>query len=169
MRDNPVRYFNLISKHRMINQYYPKLMACIEIICYEELWRKPSDKLNSIGEITLHIVEHIQRNTVRLRQPDIHFPIGIEHHFPRVSCGKSDVIQSVNRAFQAFEKAIDEAAADRIQMYDLYHLVEHTGYHLGQIVDRTQALTSHQFQFVQNGLCEKMLKGLIDQDIKESV
>lgn len=40
----------------------------------------------------------------------------------------------------------DLADLDR---YDIYHLVEHTGYHLGQIIDRTQRMSHTLFQFVQ--------------------
>lgn len=41
---------------------------------------------------------------------------------------------------------------DTEQMHQLYHVVEHTGYHLGQIIDRVQAATGEKFSFVQNGL-----------------
>jgi len=165
MEDRSLQEFRVISKHRMINQYYPKLRACIEIICYDELWEKPTEKTNSIGEITLHIVEHIQRSTVRLFDPERRFPAGIENHFPRTAGGKSEVLHTVERVFNHFERAMDEAAAAHISLRDIYHLIEHTAYHLGQIVDRTQALTNHQFQFVQNGLSERTLKNLITEEL----
>jgi hypothetical protein len=48
-----------------------------------------------------------------------------------------------------------------LNMHDIYHLVEHTGYHLGQIIDRIQRLMDRNFQFVQNGINERSLKDLI--------
>jgi hypothetical protein len=53
-------------------------------------------------------------------------------------------------------------------MNDIYHLVEHTGYHLGQIVDRTQRINKTLFQFVQNGINEKNLKKLLEDEERET-
>lgn len=43
-------------------------------------------------------------------------------------------------------------------MHHLFHIVEHTGYHLGQVVDRVQRTTGARFQFCQNGLNERNLR-----------
>jgi len=40
----------------------------------------------------------------------------------------------------------------------MYHLVEHTGYHVGQIVDRTKRLKGKRFDFVKEGIHEQRLK-----------
>ncbi|WP_255266592.1 hypothetical protein [Bacillus cereus] len=40
---------------------------------------------------------------------------------------------------------------------------EHTGYHLGQIVDRSKRITGTAYNFCQNGINEKKLKALIEE------
>ena len=45
-----------------------------------------------------------------------------------------------------------------IDLHSLLHLVEHTSYHLGQVVDRTKSIKGQQFNFCQNGINEKNLK-----------
>lgn len=62
-----------------------------------------------------------------------------------------------------FELAINKAEV--FCMYDIYHLIEHTGYHLGQVVDRVQRITGKRFQFVQNGINEKTLKKYINTEL----
>ncbi|RFT66321.1 hypothetical protein D0U04_13980 [Bacillus clarus] len=40
--------------------------------------------------------------------------------------------------------------------------LEHTSYHLGQVVDRTKALKGQKFNFCQNGLNEKNVRFMIE-------
>lgn len=61
---------------------------------------------------------------------------------------------------KSYVKACKEKS--RIDMHDLFHLVEHTGYHLGQVVDRTKLLKGMKLNFCQNGLNEKNLKVCIE-------
>lgn len=46
-----------------------------------------------------------------------------------------------------------------------YHVVEHTSYHLGKVIDRAQRKTGAVFQFVQNGLNERNLRGIVEDEI----
>ncbi|MCZ8512798.1 DinB family protein [Paenibacillus filicis] len=156
--------FRFISKHRMMNHYYVKLKSCIESLNSDSLWFKEFDQQNSIGGIVMHILEHVKRNTLRLSDPDVIFAKGMEDTFTDAALDKDMLLQELERIFNAFDAAIDEA--EFIDMYSIYHLVEHTGYHLGQIVDRAQRMTGRRYQFVQNGIHEKALKDQVDRDLK---
>ncbi|MFT9369377.1 MULTISPECIES: hypothetical protein [Paenibacillus] len=72
-------------------------------------------------------------------------------------------MDEVEDAFSAFCAALDNTGY--INMYDVYHVVEHTAYHLGQIIDRVQRLAGHRFQFVQTGLNEKALHAIVNQSL----
>lgn len=49
-----------------------------------------------------------------------------------------------------------------IELHGLLHLVGHTSYHLGQIVDRTKSIKGQQFNFCQNGINEKNLRTRVE-------
>ena len=49
-----------------------------------------------------------------------------------------------------------------MDLHSLLHLVEHTSYHLGQVVDRTKSITEQQFNFCQNGINEKNLRTRVE-------
>ena len=49
-----------------------------------------------------------------------------------------------------------------IDLQSLLHLVEHTSYHLGQVVDRTKCIEGQQFNFCQNGINEKNLRTRVE-------
>jgi hypothetical protein len=147
--------FKTISKHRMINHYLPKLKICLDKLDHDLIWYKDSEDLNSIGGIVLHLIEHLNRNTSRILYLDVKFDKGIEDYFPNENKEKSILIEEIDRAFLEFISALNNQISDNVNTYNIYHLVEHTGYHLGQIVDRAQRLTGTRFQFVQNGINER--------------
>jgi hypothetical protein len=159
--------FKIISKHRMISHYLPKLQICLNSLNDDSIWLKESTDLNSIGGIVLHIREHLIRNTARLKDPNVQFAKGIEDQFPNTFQLKSTLIEDLTQAFLSFENAIDAINSEQFNLYNIYHLVEHTGYHLGQIIDRAQRMTGVRFQFVQNGINESALKAIIEEEFRK--
>jgi hypothetical protein len=151
----------------MINHYFPKLKCCLEHLSNESIWQKESEDSNSIGGIVLHLIEHIKRNTIRLRDQNVIFNQGIEKHFPDINKDGAVIVEELDRSIIDFGTAMDNLDSDQIDIYNIYHLVEHTGYHLGQIIDRAQRLTGIRFQFVQNGINERELKKIIDKELRE--
>lgn len=124
------------------------------------------ESLNSIGGIVLHVGQHIQRHVIRY---SISGKIegGIENYFPdEVTASSSDLNKFITERFNSWREIMTDYTKgnqdeNNLDMFDIYHLVEHTGYHLGQIIDRVQRLTDRNFQFVQNGTNERSLKDLI--------
>ncbi|GAF06111.1 acetyltransferase [Paenibacillus pini JCM 16418] len=157
--------FIAISKHRMINHYLPKLKICLEQLNHTMIWHKESDDSNSIGGIVSHVIEHVNRNTLRLVNPDVILSQGFEDYFPDVDVDKVILLDKLEITFSRYAEAMDLLSADQLHMYNMYHVVEHTGYHLGQIIDRAQRITGIQFQFVQNGINEKQLMKMVEEEI----
>ncbi|WP_046213538.1 hypothetical protein [Paenibacillus wulumuqiensis] len=166
MSQNPsLHEFLKISQQRMHNHYLPKLLYCIDQLEPHMLWNKPTSTTNSIGGITLHIVEHVNRNSIRFAQQDHPgFTTGIEDHFPDTNLSPEELKEQVHNAFDTFYSVMNTLItrhSDDIDMHSLYHLVEHTGYHLGQIVDRTKIAVNQLLNFCQDGINEKNLRTLI--------
>jgi hypothetical protein len=164
--ENSLQQFIVISKHRLMSHYLPKFDACLEKINEDGLWHKETGRSNSIGGIILHIVEHIKRNTERLRNRNIRFENGIEHYFPDAGMSCGQLRQEMKTVFEKFAKVLEQSPPETVDMYNVYHLVEHTGYHLGQVVDRVQMHTRQAFEFVQNGINERILREKVELDDK---
>ncbi len=148
-----------ITYHRMQDHYLPKLIQAISFVSEEDLW-KQGDSVNSIGGIVLHICEHIQRNTSRYKNPNIVFEKGIEEYFPVKRQRTELLLQYVEEVFDEWGTEYIQACGEKrhIDLHSLLHLVEHTSYHLGQVVDRTKSIKGQQFNFCQNGINEKEFK-----------
>jgi uncharacterized damage-inducible protein DinB len=149
----------------MYNHYLPKLVQSLQELNFDSIWSKEAENLNSVGGIVLHICEHVRRISVRIsNQNHPGFKEGIEDYFPDLNLSPEELIQTAKKAFDEFNAVMEkliENMPDEIDMFSLYHLVEHTGYHLGQIVDRTKRMTKKSFNFCQNGINERNLKALI--------
>jgi hypothetical protein len=109
---------------------------------------------------------HVHRNAAKLIDPTITYKQGMEDSFTPSVQDKVQLMVEVEEAFSSFCAALDNTGA--IDMYNVYHVVEHTAYHLGQIIDRVQRLANHRFQFVQTGLNEKALRAIVQQSLNTS-
>lgn len=161
--DSSMHEFKIISKHRMYDQYLVKLRACIVLLDEQVLWRVGETETNSIGGIINHIMVHVRRNAPKLIDPTITYKQGMEDSFIPSMQNKEQLMDELEEAFSSFCVALDHTGT--INMYDVYHVVEHTAYHLGQIIDRVQKLADHRFQFVQTGLNEKALHAIVQQSL----
>ncbi|MEC2757706.1 hypothetical protein P9Z56_26650 [Bacillus cereus] len=152
-----------ISYHRMQDHYLPKLVQAIRLVSEEDLWEKETS-VNSIGGIVLHICEHLQRNTRRYKDPNIVFENGIEEYFPVKQISSEALLKTVEEIFDEWGKAYIQVWEEKrhIDLQSLLHLVEHTSYHLGQVVDRTKSIKGQQFNFCQNGINEKNLRTRVE-------
>jgi hypothetical protein len=166
---NELLEFTRISVFRMCENYLPKLKITLDGVDKEVLWKHEKESLNSIGGIVLHVGQHIQRHVIRYSNNG-KVEGGIENYFPdEVATSSTDLIQFITERFNSWREVMTDYTEGNkdeknLDMFDIYHLVEHTGYHLGQIIDRIQRLMDRNFQFVQNGINERSLKDLIYRD-----
>jgi uncharacterized damage-inducible protein DinB len=164
-----LKLFVKISQQRMYNHYLPKLVQSLQELDSDAIWSREAENLNSVGGIVLHICEHVRRISVKFSdQNHPGFNEGIEDYFPDLNLCPEELIQTVKKTFDEFNSVMEkliENMPDEIDMHSLYHLVEHTGYHLGQIVDRTKRITKKSFNFCQNGINERNLKELINDQL----
>jgi hypothetical protein len=164
-----LKLFVKISQQRMYHHYLPKLIYSVQKLNSEQLWRKEASNVNTVGGIVLHICEHVRRNSIRFsNQNHVAFNKGIEDYFPDLNLSNRELIQLIKESFNEFNETMEQLIVnlhDQIDMHSLYHLVEHTGYHLGQIVDRSKSITNKSFNFCQSGLNEKNLKSIIENEL----
>ncbi|GIP17517.1 hypothetical protein J40TS1_31590 [Paenibacillus montaniterrae] len=160
---NEMKVFVQISRARMLHHYYPKIIRCVELLSEEEIWEIEPPFDHSIGGIVEHIRLHIERNIARLDNSEIRFEKGIEKSFDQRRLSKEIFISSINEVFIVLDKKLENSDSG---MYDIYHLVEHTGYHVGQIVDRTKRLKGKVFDFVSEGINETNLKEKLKDDFE---
>lgn len=167
--DGTMDLFLRISKHRMADNYLPKICRCLEAVNERQLWEHKANETNSIGGIILHIAEHLIRHIDRYNRVET-TSSGIENHFPdNTELAPRELVVRIKEVFTAWQNSFDQLRSDEskvVDLYSVYHLIEHVSYHLGQVVDRVQRVTGESFQFVQNGLNEQGLRKIIENELQ---
>src|SRR5215472_5428887 len=49
------------SRDKMFKQYLPRLRACVESLSDEQVWFRPNDASNSVGNLLLHLNGNVQQ------------------------------------------------------------------------------------------------------------
>ena len=152
-RDEVAQVFLEKSRALMSSDYLAKIERCLERIDAKDVWWRPNEASNSIGNLMLHLCGNVtmwiiggvgRRPFERNRQMefDERGPIPVAELLTRLRSVVSEA-EGVIRAVTS-----DELLSRRhIQGYDvtvleaIYHVVEHFSMHTGQIILLSKART----------------------------
>ncbi|WP_373232205.1 hypothetical protein [Cohnella sp.] len=162
--------FLKISLHRICDLYLGKLEVALATLTKQQLWQPIAISNNSIGGMINHICEHIRMNEISLKNRKDTFTEDYVTFFPRSDTEPAEVITDLRTQITEWREVLSEYINDTRKLefedlHELYNLVEHTSYHLGQIIDRAQELTGKPFSFYKNGLNERFLRSKVDEYI----
>jgi uncharacterized damage-inducible protein DinB len=126
--------------------FLPKLLHCLEGMTDEQIWWRPNEQSNSVGNLVLHLRGNLKQWIVSgigggrfRRERDKEFTT-------REQVPKSELIAGIQSAVDEVETVLKNLSAGQllvrypIQTYQVsalqatYHVVEHFSYHLGQIL-----------------------------------
>ncbi len=128
------------------DQFLPKLTYCLEEMPEEDIWWRPNEQSNSVGNLILHLCGNMKQWIVSSigggqfeRDRDAEFSA-------RSPVSKAELIANI-RAVAAEVDQVLAAVPTKIllerfsiqgygtsALYAIYHVVEHFSYHLGQIL-----------------------------------
>lgn len=134
------------SRNLLVADYLPKIERCLDHLSDEEVWARPNEASNSIGNLLLHLCGNVTqwilggvggRECVRHRQQefDERTPLRARELLERLR----DVVHEADKIIRGLDAAA-LLSARRIQRYDvtvleaIYHVVEHFSMHTGQII-----------------------------------
>jgi hypothetical protein len=147
------------SRAKLLNQYWPRLRVSVESLTEDQLWWRPNDASNSIGNLILHLDGNVRQWLVASfnRQPDNRqrpAEFAERDRIPaRVLLDRLAATMDEAAHVLARLTADDLAAPMHIQGYDVtglaavYQVVEHFGLHHGQIVYITKMLQARDLGF----------------------
>lgn len=157
--DRTSELFLEFSRNKLLNQYWPRLRKAVETLSLEQIWWRPNEASNSIGNLILHlngnvwqwIVASFNRLEDKRDRPAEFSATG--------DLAASDLLErlggTMDEATKVLERLTDKdlVAIHEIQGYTVsglaavYQVVEHFGLHYGQIVYITKALEGSDLGF----------------------
>ena len=144
--NTPEAEFIEASRIFLRDDYLPKLLQCINAMSEDDLWWRPNEVSNSVGNLILHLCGNV-RQWIVSSVGGVEFKRNRDAEFAaRGPVPKAELIASLTLALSEVDSVLATLGAGRIlqrvkvQTYDVsvlqavYHVVEHFGYHLGQIL-----------------------------------
>lgn len=147
------------SRHKLLEQYWPRLCGCVEQLTDEQVWWRPNQASNSIGNLVLHLNGNVRQwlvgsfgNNEDTRNRPAEFQ----------ACGgltASALIEQLGATMREASEVLSRLTEEdllrplEIQGYKVkglqavYQVVEHFGMHYGQIVCITKALRGENLGF----------------------
>ena len=147
------------SRHYLRRDYLPKIARCLNQLSEEDMWWRPNEQSNSIGNLLLHLCGNVQQWIVSgvgampdIRQRQLEFDN--RQPIPKVNLLAllRETLGEVDNVLAGLEEA-DLLESRHIQGTDVtvleavYHVVEHFSMHTGQIIWITKQRTGKDLAF----------------------
>ncbi len=146
-------------RRRFLQEYFPRIEACLKELSEEDIWWRPNEESNSIGNLMLHLCGNVRRWIV-CGFGDIEDTRNRPLEFSeRGSLSKDQLLKKMEECLQEADSILGKFDSSRllqkkfIQHYKityldaLSHVVEHFAQHTAQIVYITKLRKSGAVDF----------------------
>ena len=150
------------TRHSLVEDHWPRLRACVASLTEEQLWWRPNDSSNSIGNLLLHLdgnlrqwivatFHRVEANRNRSHEFAERGPIPAAGLLARLASTIEEAAAVLARLTPE-----DLAGAFQIQGYTvsglhaIYHSVEHFAMHYGQIAYIAKLLQNRDLGFFRH-------------------
>jgi uncharacterized damage-inducible protein DinB len=150
------------SRKLLFDQHWPRIKTCVESLTIEQIWWRPNEASNSIGNLLLHlngnvrqwIVTSFNRGEDKRNRPA---------EFAAKEGGSAKELldwlgATLDEAAQVLERLTPAELLANYEVqgyhtngvYVVYHVVEHFGMHYGQIAYITKLLSGKDLGFYKD-------------------
>jgi uncharacterized damage-inducible protein DinB len=159
-RDNQLAsVFIEFSRTKLLGQFWPRLTECVAPLSAEQVWWRPNDASNSIGNLLLHLDGNVRQwliDSFNKNQDQRNRPAEFA---AQSGLSASDLLARLGATLDEAAKVLDRLTVDEllapyeIQGYHVrgldavYQVVEHFGLHYGQIVYIVKSLLAKDLGF----------------------
>ena len=144
------------------DEYYGKIEKAFEKLTEVQVWQRPNEASNSMGNQVLHLCGNIRQYAISslgrqadVRERDLEFSAegGLEKD--ELLAKLADTVSEAKAVFEALDET-ELLRKRHVQAYHysglevLIHVVEHFAYHTGQIIFWAKLLSNQGFDFYAN-------------------
>ena len=147
------------SRKILWGQHWPRMKTCVGSLTTEQIWWRPNDASNSIGNLLLHLSGNVRQwivSTLGREEDQRNRPAEFA---AREGATASELVDGLGATLDEAASVLDRLTAeDLLATYDVQgyresgvyiveHVVEHFGIHFGQIVYITKLLSAKDLGF----------------------
>jgi uncharacterized damage-inducible protein DinB len=150
------------SRKLLFDQHWPRIKTCVESLTTEQIWWRPNEASNSIGNLLLHLNGNVSQWIVtsfnhgedkRNRPAEFAAKEGgtAKELLDRLGATLDEAAQVLDQLTPAELLAKYEVQGYHTNgLYVVYHVVEHFGMHYGQIAYITKLLSGKDLGFYKD-------------------
>ncbi|MFK7920697.1 MAG: DinB family protein [Bacteroidia bacterium] len=139
------------SHRRLVQESIPRIRQCLDQLSEEDVWYRPNENSNSVGNLVLHLCGNVRQwlvsglgRTPDSRQRDIEFsergPLPTQQLLKELSVLAEEIQKTLAELNEDdLSKAYLVQGFEETGVSILVHVVEHFSYHVGQITYFTKA------------------------------
>lgn len=157
------------SRHYLRDDYLPKIRRCLRELPPDDLWWRPNEASNSVGNLLLHLAGNVRQWVVSGigGEPDIRDRD--EEFSANGGADAADLLAHLEATLESVDAVLESLDPDRLDerlvvqgndvtvLEALYHVVEHFSMHVGQIiyVSKLRSGSDLRFYQVEEGVARK--------------
>lgn len=139
---------------RYLEEYLNKIDTCLEKLGEEQLWWRPNEASNSVGNLVLHLVGNLSLwilvslgGSDFQRRRSEEFQARGTHDVTQLRAALAETVEQCRQVLERLPES-ELGRPRQVQGYEIdglgivYHAVEHMSYHTGQIVWVTKSLAA---------------------------
>ncbi len=144
---------------RIFEESFPRIRQCLNCLSIDEVWQRPNQNSNSIGNLVLHLCGNLRQyvisglsEKVDVRERSLEFsqrgPIAIKQLIDMLDQLESEIapiIQTLSVSNLIKERMVQGFSMSGTSI--LIHITEHLSYHTGQIAFYTKLLKNVDLKF----------------------
>jgi uncharacterized damage-inducible protein DinB len=143
----------------LLEEYLPKIEECLAHLTDEQIWWRPNEQSNSIGNLLLHLAGNARQWIVsgvggQLDKRERDWEFGQRSGMTRDELRKRlrDTMGEVDNVLATLDQSIllerrKIQSSDRTILEAIFHVTEHFSMHAGQIILLTKLLTAKDMKF----------------------
>ena len=147
------------SRRKLLGEYWPRMRGCIESLSDDQIWWRPNEASNSIGNLALHLNGNVGQWLVASFGKSDDARNRPAEFAERMHVPKRELLEKLDATMAAADAVLgrltdaDLLATFNIQGYTVsgldavYQVVEHFGLHYGQVVYITKQLRGEDLNF----------------------
>jgi hypothetical protein len=156
---NLAQLFLDFSRQKLFSEFWPRMQACVAPLTTEQIWWRPNEASNSIGNLLLHLNGNVQQWLVASFNRDEDKRNRPAEFAAREGGTAAELLDRLGATFDQAAQVLDRLTVDEllapyeIQGYHVhgldavYQVVEHFGLHHGQIIYITKLLSAKDLGF----------------------
>jgi hypothetical protein len=151
--------FLTFSRNKLLNQYWPRLKTCVEPMTVEQVWWRPNDASNSIGNLILHLNGNMTQWLVASFNKDEDLRNRPEEFAAQGGLTTAELLGRLGATIAEGEKVLNRLTVEELLapyviqghhvrgLDAVYQVIEHFGLHYGQIAYITKTIEGKDLGF----------------------